>query len=450
MAGVAFHHAGLDPADRHTVESGYLQGHIAVICCTSTLAVGVNLPCHLVIIKGTVGWQDGGCKEYSDLEMMQMLGRAGRPQFDDSAIAVIMTRKERVQHYEKLVSGSETLESCLHLNLIDHLNAEIGLGTVTDVDSAVRWLAGTFLFVRLRRNPKHYQLKEGARKNDEDEMLRQICEKDIKLLQETGLVASERLKSTPFGDAMARYYVRFDTMKTFTRPESSRNYISSGRSARPLFEDRRNSNGSIQLSAIAEAEEFREIRLKAGEKSLYKELNRANGIRFPVKVDIALPAHKILLLIQSELGGVEYPDGEQYQKHKFAFQQDKNFVFSHINRLIRCVIDCKISLEDSITARNALELARSFGAKVWDNCPLQMKQIDQVGIVAVRKLAAAGVTSIDALEATEPHRIDMIMSRNPPFGMKLLARVADFPKLRVNVKLVGKVCFSDLLARWSR
>lgn len=195
----------------------------------------------------------------------------------------------------------------------------------------------------------------------------------------------------------------------------------------------------FQLSAIAEAEEFREIRLKAGEKSLYKELNRANGIRFPVKVDVALPAHKILLLIQSELGGVEYPDGEQYQKHKFAFQQDKNVVFSHINRLIRCVIDCQISREDSIAARNALELARSFGAKVWDNCPLQMKQIDQVGIVAVRKLAAAGITSIDALEATEPHRIDMIMSRNPPFGVKLLGRVADFPKLRVNVKLVGKV-----------
>ncbi|KAH2544902.1 hypothetical protein KXW97_001735 [Aspergillus fumigatus] len=419
MAGVAFHHAGLDPADRHTVESGYLQGHIAVICCTSTLAVGVNLPCYLVIIKGTVGWQDGSCKEYSDLEMMQMLGRAGRPQFDDSAIAVIMTRKDRVQHYEKLISGCKTLESCLHLNLIDHLNAEIGLGTVVDVDSAVRWLAGTFLFIRLRRNPKHYQLKERATKDDEDEILRQICERNIKLLQETGLVASDHLQSTPFGDAMARYYVRFDTMKT-------------------LLALKPHATVSQVLSAIAEAEEFREIRLKAGEKSLYKELNRANGIRFPAKVDIALPAHKILLLIQSELGGVEYPDGEQYQKHKFAFQQDKNFVFSHINRLIRCVIDCQISLGDSITARNALELARSFGAKVWDNCPLQMKQIDQVGIVAVRKLAAAGITSIDALEATEPHCIDMIMSRNPPFGMKLLARVADFPKLRVNVKLAGK------------
>lgn len=213
-SGVAFHHAGLDSGDRHAVETGFLGGQINIICCTSTLAVGVNLPCHLVIIKNTVGWQDGGCKEYSDLEMMQMLGRAGRPQFDDSAVAVILTRKERVHHYEKLVSGSESLESCLHLNLIDHLNAEIGLGTVTDIQSATKWLASTFLFVRMRRNPTHYQLKEGADRRDEDEMLQQICEKDIKLLRETNLVTSEgKLKATQFGDAMARYYVKFDTMK---------------------------------------------------------------------------------------------------------------------------------------------------------------------------------------------------------------------------------------------
>ena len=52
---------------------------ISVICCTSTLAVGVNLPCHLVIIKNTMSWhQEGGLKEYSDLETIQMLGRAGR------------------------------------------------------------------------------------------------------------------------------------------------------------------------------------------------------------------------------------------------------------------------------------------------------------------------------------------------------------------------------------
>ncbi|TQB76107.1 Sec63 [Monascus purpureus] len=420
ITGVAFHHAGLDPADRHAIEAGFLGGQISVICCTSTLAVGVNLPCHLVIIKNTVGWQEGGCREYSDLEMMQMLGRAGRPQFDDSATAVILTRKERVGHYQRLVSGSQNVESCLHLNLVDHLNVEIGLGTVRDVESAVKWLAGTFLFVRLRRNPTHYKIKEGANQEDEDEILRQICKKDIKLLQDTGLVSVEgALRSTEFGDAMARYYVRFETMKT-------------------LLSLSRRSTISQILNVIAQAEEFREIRLKPGEKSLYKEINKANCIRFPIKVDIALPAHKISLLIQSELGGFEFGDGEQFQKHKFSFQQDKNFIFNHISRLIRCVIDCQICLRDSITARNALELARSFGGRVWDNSPLQMKQMDQIGVVAVRKLAAAGVTSIEALELTEAYRIDMILSKNPPFGMKLLARLGEFPKLRVSIKMMGK------------
>lgn len=68
-----------------------------------------------------------------------------------------------------------------------------------------------------------------------------------------------------------------------------------------------------------------------------------------------------------------------------------------------------------------------------------MKQLDQIGTVAVRKLAAAGITSIEALELMEAHQIDMTLSRNPPFGLKLLGRVAEFPKLRVSVKMMGKV-----------
>ncbi|CAG7922892.1 unnamed protein product [Penicillium olsonii] len=415
-AGVAFHHAGLGPEDRHTVETGFKEGHISVICCTSTLAVGVNLPCHLVIVKNTVGWQDGRCTEYSDLEMMQMLGRAGRPQFDDSATAVILTKKNRVPHYERLVQGSESLESCLHLNLIDHLNAEIGLGNISDVQSAVKWLAGTFLFVRLRRNPTHYNLKEGAKQEDEDEMLRQICEKDISMLRECGLIETEYLCSTPAGEAMARYYIRFETMKVFLslKPKAT------------LHET---------LNAISLASEFHEVRLKANEKALYKEFNRDAGIRFPINVDLALPTHKVSLLIQAELGAIDFPDAEGLQKHKFTFNQDKGIVFAHVNRLIRCLIDCQIARSDSISIRSALELARSLGARVWDHSPLQMKQLEQIGVVAVRKLAAAGITSMEDLECTEAHQIQVLLSKNPPFGSKLLARLREFPKLWVAVKM---------------
>ena len=215
-SGVAFHHAGLEGPDRHTVENGFLEGQINVICCTSTLAVGVNLPCHMVIVKNTVSYQDDGIKEYADLEIMQMLGRAGRPQFDSTAIAVIITKQEKVKKYERLVSGEELLESCLHLNLIDHLNAEIGLGTIYNLSTAKRWLAGTFLSVRLRLNPEHYKLDNNAATQNLDHRIEHICRRDLDLLEHTQLITSgDRLKATEFGNAMARYYVKFESMQVF-------------------------------------------------------------------------------------------------------------------------------------------------------------------------------------------------------------------------------------------
>ena len=135
---------------------------------------------------------------------------------------------------------------------------------------------------------------------------------------------------------------------------------------------------------------------------------------------------------------MEFPTDEQYAKHKRQFNQDKAFIFDSIHRLIHCVIDCQIHLQDAVAVRHALELARSFGARVWDNSPYQMKQIPQIGLVAIRKLAVGGVNSIEALEATEPHRIEMLLSKNPPFGNKLLANLKDFPKLRVSIKMMGK------------
>ena len=53
LVGVAYHHAGLQPNDRDTIERLYIDGMIIVLVATSTLAAGINLPAHCVIIKGT-------------------------------------------------------------------------------------------------------------------------------------------------------------------------------------------------------------------------------------------------------------------------------------------------------------------------------------------------------------------------------------------------------------
>ncbi|KAI4178367.1 MAG: hypothetical protein L6R41_008418 [Letrouitia leprolyta] len=420
-AGVAFHHAGLDASDRQAIEKGFMEGQVNVICCTSTLAVGVNLPCHMVIIKNTMGFQDEGLKEYSDLEVMQMLGRAGRPQFEDSAVAVIITKQEKLQKYERMVAGQELLESSLHLNLIEHLNAEMGLGTIYNLHTAKRWLSGTFLCVRLGRNPLHYRLDGDAAGLDLDDRVERICRRDIDLLREAQLVTNvaDKIKCTEFGDAMARYYVQFETMKCLLNLEPR-------------------SKMSDILSILVGAEEFHDIRYRATEKKLLKDINGANGVKYPIKVDIALSQHKRSLIIQAELGGVDFPADEQYTKFSRQFQQDKNIIFNHIHRLIRCVIDCQVYLQDAVTVRHALELARSFAARVWDNSPYQMKQVPNIGPAAVRRLANGGINSIESLEAAEPHRIEMLMSKHPPFGTRILASLKDYPKLRVSIKMMGK------------
>ena len=47
------HHAGMLRSDRTLMERLFSQGLLKVLCTTATLAWGVNLPAHTVIIKGT-------------------------------------------------------------------------------------------------------------------------------------------------------------------------------------------------------------------------------------------------------------------------------------------------------------------------------------------------------------------------------------------------------------
>lgn len=156
LFGVGYHHAGLDAADRRAIETMFVAGDLPVLFATSTLAMGVNLPAHLVVVKSTMHYIGGMFQECSESQILQMIGRAGRPQFDTTATAVIMTRNSTKAKYEALLSGNQLIESSLHHNLIEHLNAEVVLHTLTDVSIALEWLRSTFFYIRVKKNPRHY------------------------------------------------------------------------------------------------------------------------------------------------------------------------------------------------------------------------------------------------------------------------------------------------------
>ena len=209
---VAYHHAGLESKDRTLVEQLFLNGQILALCSTGTLAVGVNLPAHLVIIKNTLSYRNGEMVDLNDAEILQMIGRAGRPQFDDTGVAVILTRSDKVEKYENVATGRQALESRLHQQLAEHVNAEIGLGTVTDIESAKKWLCSTFFYVRCRSNPGHYGITSSS--GAVEEMIEQKCISVIQILKSAGLVEdmAGKLHNTAYGNAAARYCVRIPTM----------------------------------------------------------------------------------------------------------------------------------------------------------------------------------------------------------------------------------------------
>lgn len=78
----------------------------------------------------------------------QMLGRAGRPQYDTKGEGILITNHSELQFYLSLLNQQLPIESQLISKLPDMLNAEIVLGTIQNVRDAVTWLGYTYLYVR--------------------------------------------------------------------------------------------------------------------------------------------------------------------------------------------------------------------------------------------------------------------------------------------------------------
>eukprot|EP00939_MAST-03C_sp_MAST-3C-sp1_P003982 g3982.t1 len=133
--GVCFHSGGLSMSNRSIVEQTFRSGSLAVCCTTTTLAQGVNLPARLVVVMSTQQWKGAGERyvEYPRSMILQMIGRAGRPQFDDQATGVIMTRRSTTDRYKRDMQGGTIVESSLRRRLAEFINSEIALGSISSV-----------------------------------------------------------------------------------------------------------------------------------------------------------------------------------------------------------------------------------------------------------------------------------------------------------------------------
>ncbi len=119
----------------------------------------------------------------------------------------------------------------MHDSLIEHLNVELVLRTVSNLETAIDWLKSTFFYVRLCKNPGYYGIKQLTSKkiqgddnfssDDIDRFLKDLCLKNLNELMSANLTESYEteqhgmvVKSTFNGILMAKYCLAFETMKS--------------------------------------------------------------------------------------------------------------------------------------------------------------------------------------------------------------------------------------------
>ncbi|WWC73232.1 uncharacterized protein I206_107198 [Kwoniella pini CBS 10737] len=333
--GIAVHHAGLDYSDRRDIEDGFISGKIHLIVSTSTLAVGVNLPAHTVIIKGTMAWHGP-----------QMMGRAGRPQFDKSGTVVVMCEKTNVQKVSYLTRIETLLESTHDFLATVDLNNEISLKTIQTLSSALEWLrrqvtifrprsryCRSFFYIRIQQNPSHYSLQEAFEKTIDsswEEYLNQ-CIEMLAILQ----------------------------MKEDCKLEDL-------------------------LRIVSHAEEYKDLRIRPGEAKMLNNLSKEGKVRFTVKEGAKTYGDKVFLLMQVQFGS--YILDTEKKTESTSFLQTQIIIFSHAERIAKAILKIALSRKYGNTTKAALELHRTIAGKAWEDSSSMFRQLDQVGPAAIRAL----------------------------------------------------------------
>ena len=148
--GVAYHHSGLTMDERKVLEEAFLAGILGVLCCTSTLAAGVNLPARQVIIRSPYM----GRNQLTNTQYKQMVGRAGRAGLDTQGESFLLVKNNLTRLVPDIVTApvehclsrlSEAAQGKLLSSLV--LNC-LQLGLIKTLSDATRMLSLSLLSVQ--------------------------------------------------------------------------------------------------------------------------------------------------------------------------------------------------------------------------------------------------------------------------------------------------------------
>jgi hypothetical protein len=436
FAGIAYHHAGLEAGDRRIVERAFSDGNIRVLCATSTLAMGVNLPAHLVVIKGTKAWRGGG-NGYQDLDqatILQMIGRAGRPGFDTSGTAVIMTDNKSKGYFVNLAtSGLRPAKSRLMTKLDDIINAEISQRVVESREAAFNWIKSTLLFIQLRGNPDAFNLEAGSNTSVEA-YFRKVCEESINRLHSIGTLLKDDkscLLPSAASHIMSQHLVTYSAMEIIVNLpfDASQHQM---------------------LKAICNMEGLRRP-VRRSEKKLLNEMHKMVKYKLEgpaSKARVKESEQKAFVLLQASIGRIHI--------NEFSLRQEMCGMVDFASRMLSATEEFSASgSQNGGVLVQSFKLRRALATSLWCGRDGILGQFKSLGTETLVGLRFNGINTFEDVVASNEHMIEKAAKRLPPFGSNLKAAVAKVVKSRLRLfcqldSVSGSITPSHLICKVNR
>ncbi|ERF69234.1 hypothetical protein EPUS_01191 [Endocarpon pusillum Z07020] len=414
--GFGAHNAGMARADRNFVERLFAEGAIKVLCCTATLAWGVNLPAAAVVIKGTQLYsaEAGKFVDLGILDVLQIFGRAGRPQFQDIGIGMICTSQDKLQHYLSAVTQQQPIESKFSQKLVDNLNAEISLGTVTSVSEAVTWIGYSYLFVRMKRDPRNYGIDWSEIMDDPQlvERRRDLVVKAARTLHNSQMIIfnekTDELRAKDVGRIASQYYIlqtSIEIFNTMMTPRASEKEV---------------------LKMISMSGEFDNIQPRDSESlELHRLVSEKSIVPYEIEGTNDQPHAKTNILLQSYISRARIED--------FALVSDSAYVAQNSARICRALFMIALNRGWGYQCIVLLSLCKSIEKQMWHSQhPFHQFDLPQPILKKLdEKWPASAVEELREMDASE---IGALV-HNFKMGNTISKLLDNFPTLSIGAEI---------------
>ena len=350
-AGIGFIYKGMLESDMEKVLNLYKTSVLQVLVAPFDMCWNVKDNAHLVVMMGTE-FYDGREKrhvDYTIADMLQMVGKASRPQTDSNGKCVIMCHAPKKDHLKKLLYEPLPIESHLDHYLHDHLNSEIVTKTVCNMQDAVDYITWTFLYRRLVKNPNYYNL-QGTSNSHLSEHISDMVESVINDLVESKCCEmSEDGDISPLNLGMiaAYYYIQYTTIELIASSITSKTKV----------------RGIIEI--LSASSEFGSLPIRQGEDRSLRLLS--NTLRYPLPKSAIYndPNTKALILIQSHFSRKALSSD---------LRSDQHMVLEESINLLQAIVDVISSNGWLKPALAVMEVSQMVVQGLWnkDNVLMQV------------------------------------------------------------------------------